>query len=273
MKSYLEFQFDKEENVDQEVLMAWLGQLPFDSIWEDDQLKAYMSEDAWNQQIKANLEEMISSLISGYQVSKVQNVNWNERWESDFQPVEIADFCRVRASFHAFQPGFEHDIVINPKMSFGTGHHETTFMMIETMQQLDFKGRDVLDFGSGTGILAILAGQLGAQKVIGVEIESMAVENSNENKLINQQPDIFFIEGQLQDIPNQQFDIILANINRKVLLESLPQLKEVLHRQGHLMLSGILREDEKIMREAIDRNGFQIIKVKFRGDWSCFLLN
>jgi len=272
MKDYLEFEFVIDKSNDIEVVMAWLGQLPFDSLWEDSILKGYMPKEEWCENIQKELESFIPAILKSYQFSEVEKVNWNQRWESDFQPVEVGDFCRVRASFHAELPGFQHEITINPKMSFGTGHHATTFMMIESMKELNFSGKSVLDYGSGTGILAILAAKMQAAQVIGVEIETIAVENSDENKELNNQPNIRFIEGQLDDVPELAFDIILANINRNVLLTTMPEMKAKLAPQGTLIISGILKEDESIMQNAIQEYKLKLEQIRNRGDWCCMVL-
>jgi ribosomal protein L11 methyltransferase len=191
-------------------------------------------------------------------------------WESNFEPVVVEDFCKVRADFHPASGSAKHDIIITPKMSFGTGHHATTYMMIQQMRDLDFKGKAVADFGTGTGILAILAEKLGSSKVVAIDYDEWSIQNAEENILKNgctaislQQADTFS--------PPENFDIILANINRNVILDNLDGLVFGLNAKAFLLISGILKEDEKdIVAACINRN-LSYIKTVNRNQWISIL--
>ncbi|MDQ6608445.1 MAG: 50S ribosomal protein L11 methyltransferase [Bacteroidota bacterium] len=177
-----------------------------------------------------------------YQISAVKEQNWNTVWEQNFYPVVVNDFCAIRAHFHQPITTVEHEIIITPKMSFGTGHHATTYMMMEQMRNIDFKNKNVFDFGTGTGILAILAHKLGAAKVSAIDLDEWSISNARENFERN---DCSQINIELSNRPpSQQFDIILANINRNVILHYMSGLRKALKPQGQLLLSGLLIADE-----------------------------
>ena len=200
-------------------------------------------------------------------------------WESNFEPIQIDDFVAVRADFHPptvdekGNQSVQFDLVINPKMAFGTGHHETTYMMMQLMRDINFEGKKVLDYGCGTGILAILASKLKAEYLEAVDIEAASFENTVENCKINEVQNVKAFEGTLEVIDASDFDIILANINRNVILDSLFSLKNKLNTEGVLLISGFLKEDETVMKEAVIKNGFKIINTIQRGNWLCMRLN
>lgn len=187
---------------------------------------------------------------------EIQPVNWNAVWESNFEPVLIGTFCGIRAGFHPpFEQTLQHEIVITPKMSFGTGHHATTFSVIRLMQQLDLSGKKVFDFGTGTGILAILAKKMGAGETDAIDIDEWAVENSKENAMENQAADIRIWQADsLKDITGP-YDIILANINRNILLQYMADMRRLLAPGGQLLLSGIMTQDEPAILESASLQG------------------
>ena len=231
-----------------------------------DKLIAYFKE-------KDFAKEEILKIIKGYQyqVSMLEEQNWNALWESNFQPVIVGNFCAVRAHFHAPTTHVEHEIIITPKMSFGTGHHATTYMMIEQMQQLDFTNNFVFDFGTGTGILAILAEKLGASKVTAIDVDEWSIKNAKENI---EQNGCTKIEVMLSStIPNQQFDIILANINRNVILEYITRLATALSNNAYILLSGLLLKDENDIQEACAKNNLKFISRKERLGWVSLLFS
>ena len=199
--------------------------------------------------------------------------NWNEIWETHFQPIRIDNFVAVRADFHAITEGVTFELVVNPKMAFGTGHHETTYMMLENMQNIDFHGKKVLDFGAGTGILGILASKMGAAAIEAVDIEEASYENMIENCHMNNVHNMLPIHGVLDDVISTDFDIILANINRNIIIDSLQDLKNRLGTEGrYLLISGFLKQDENVIFQAINYAGFQQMKVSQKGNWLCMLL-
>jgi ribosomal protein L11 methyltransferase len=201
-------------------------------------------------------------------VEKLPEENWNIQWESNFSPISVGNFCHVRADFHPPLQGFKYELVITPKMAFGTGHHETTFMMMEAMKSIDFQNKQVLDFGCGTGILAILAAKLGAREVIALDIEEPAIENAKDNAVLNGvEAQIIPILGVLQTLAMSEQDIILANINRNVILDELPSLKKRMRTSALLLLSGILWNDWEFIALRAQELDLQLIQVNQKGDW------
>lgn len=262
-----------------EVLIALMGDLPFDTFMETDNgFEAYIPAKSWAAAIGETLNDWRAQFDFSWEREWVEAQNWNEVWESNFEPIKVENFVGVRADFHAPTEGVVFDLLINPKMAFGTGHHETTYMMLQTMRDLHFEGQKVLDYGCGTGILAILAAKLGATDIEAVDIEDWSFENTLENATINGVGDaIKAFCGTLTAISRRDFDIILANINRNVILESLPMLKTMLQSEGteggkHLLISGFLKEDENIMLESVLQQGFEVRQTLQRGQWLCIWL-
>ena len=266
---YYQFEFKiASENV--EMLMALVGNLAFESFEETETgFHAYVQEKKYEDQMEKDIEEMKSLFDFSYQKKLIKYQNWNAVWESNFQPILVNNFCGIRADFHEPLTEVKHEIVINPKMAFGTGHHETTWMMMDTMENLDFKNKTVFDYGCGTGILAILAAQLGAASIDALDIELPSYENTLENSRINGIENIESIHGTLEKTQDKSYDIILANINRHVILDSLSTLYQMLPKAGILLLSGILKTDEQFVKTAAEKSGFKIEKIQHRNSWIC----
>lgn len=239
-----------------DLLIALLSNTGFDGFEEsENELKAFgnaSSVDMNRLQQLAGLHEF------SYSEEDIQETNWNALWESNFDAVTVGDFAGIRAHFHQPFNNVQHEILITPKMSFGTGHHATTFMMIEQMSKLDFAGKHVFDFGTGTGVLAILAEKLGAASVTAIDNDEWSIENAKENADKNHCTQITVTRADTAAV-NQQFDIILANINKNVLLENMAVLASQLKYGGTLLMSGLLREDEQdIVAEALK---YQLQKI------------
>ena len=214
----------------------------------------------------------VNGILKNYQysITTVEEQNWNAVWESNFEPVVVEDFCAIRAEFHQPITNVSYEIVITPKMSFGTGHHATTNMMIQQMKDMDFTGKHVFDFGTGTGILAILAEKLGSEKIQAIDVDVWSIENAREN--INRNGCSKINVELSSQLPAQQFDIILANINRNVILQYLPGLKEILNNeQGELLLSGLLVSDKEDIMNACMNQGLKLIKELERNSWISLL--
>ncbi|MCB0571136.1 MAG: 50S ribosomal protein L11 methyltransferase [Phaeodactylibacter sp.] len=253
-----------------EIALAFLAELPFDSFEETaDGLNAYLPAAENLDEVESRLPEIAARLAFRYKRRFIPAENWNATWEANFQPIRIGNFCEIRASFHPQASGVAHELIINPRMAFGTGHHATTFLMIEQMEQELFSGATVLDFGCGTGILAILAEKLGAVSVDAVDIEKAAWENTVENAGINGASRIHAYHGTLQDVPECAFDIILANINRNVILNSLQSLYGRLAPGGVLLVSGILFADENLAVERAEGVGLKLNRKARREEWCC----
>ncbi|WP_439880440.1 50S ribosomal protein L11 methyltransferase [Pontibacter sp. MBLB2868] len=253
-----------------DIFTAELGELGFDAFVEtEDGFSAYIDEDKYSQE---ELEEVLNRYADLVQVEyatqKIERQNWNEEWEKNFEPLFIGGEVSVRASFHEKPAAAKYDIVINPKMSFGTGHHETTTLMIENQLTLDHHGKRVLDMGCGTGILAIMAGELGASEIVAVEIEDWTVENARENAALNNYDAIDVRLGGAETIEGDQpYDIILANINRNVLLDDMPAYKAVLKPEGWLLLSGFYTEDLPMIQERASELGLSYVSHRVKNNW------
>lgn len=253
-----------------DILIAELGELGFDAFVETENgFSAYIDEDRYSE---TALNETISRYSDfaqiSYKTQKIERQNWNEEWERNFEPLFIDGQVSVRASFHEKPEAAKYDIVINPKMSFGTGHHETTTLMIENQLTLDHQGKRVLDMGCGTGILAIMAGELGASEIVAVEIEDWTVENARENAGINNYPQIDARLGGAETIAGDEpYDIILANINRNVLLEDMPAYTAVLKKDGTLLLSGFYTEDLQAIQERASELDLAYTSHREKNNW------
>lgn len=253
-----------------DIFTAEMGELGFDAFVETEEgFNAYIDEDKFSQEA---LDEMLSRYTdfaqAEYQVQKIERQNWNAEWERNFEPLFIGGKVSVRASFHERPAAAQYDIVINPKMSFGTGHHETTTLMIENQLTLDHQGKRVLDMGCGTGILAIMAGELGATEIVAVEIEDWTVENARENAELNGYPGIDVRLGGAETIADDQpYDIILANINRNVLLDDMPAYMAVLKSGGTLLLSGFYTEDLPAIQERAEELGLTYVGHRTKNNW------
>jgi len=254
----------------QDLVIAMLSHSGFDGFEEDEYgIKTYIKEKEFNVN---HLNALAKEIGFNYKTKLIPDQNWNAIWEANFQPIQINNFCAIRADFHPPLPDITHEIVINPKMAFGTGHHETTHMMIEMMEGINFLDKKVFDFGCGTGILAILANKLGSKNILAIDIDPLSYENTLENIAINNSKGILTKAGEINLVEEEEFDIILANINRTVILNTLPILYTKTITSGYTLLSGILKTDEVLVNEHIDQTGFSIKDVKSKGEWLCIKL-
>jgi len=252
-----------------EMLLAFLGEAPFDTFEETAHgLNAYLPANASLSDTEKLLDDLRQQFAFDWSKEFLPAQNWNEIWESNFQPVIVEDFCAVRADFHKPVPGVSHELVINPKMAFGTGHHETTWMCLLALRDLPCQGAKLLDYGCGTGVLAIMAARLGASEVEAVDIEEESYRNTLENSAVNGVAERITARcGTLDAVQGTEFDGILANINRNVILDSLPRLAKLVKPGGWLLVSGILREDEEVVSAAAKQAGFVRRALNARGNW------
>jgi ribosomal protein L11 methyltransferase len=248
MANHIQITFTDLQPEQQDVLIAHLSEAGYEGFEQTDlELKAFISEKSYDKRL---LQEMAFKYQVEFNEQVIAAQNWNEVWESNFQPVIVNDFVAIRADFHEPIKNLEHEIVITPKMSFGTGHHATTYMMVQQMREIDFKDKTVFDFGTGTGVLAILAEKLGAKKMIAVDNDDWSICNAEENIQKNNCSRIKLKKADSAEMTGQ-FDIILANINKNVIVENFPSLISHLNVKGTLLLSGLLAEDEEdILAEA-----------------------
>lgn len=248
-----------------DILIALLADMGYEGFEEKENcLLAYISKENYED---TALTFLLQPMQLKANTASLATKNWNEEWERNFQPVVVEGFCTVRADFHEPNPSTPYEIIIMPKMTFGTGHHATTQLMMEAMQSLAIKNKSVLDFGTGTGILAILAALLGAQTITGVENEQWSCENAVYNASRNNIENFQVLYGSLEQVEGQHYDIILANINRHILLQYMQGMAKLLTPGGQLLMSGILIEDETIVSEAAVQVGLTLQKVATKNNW------
>ena len=259
--------FDRQNISD--ILLAQLSELGFHGFEDTPEgLKAYIFENDFNFEEVRNLpiHHIYPNIIEFHQ-QIIKEKNWNEEWEKTFKPVKIKNDLLIRAPFHPEDKNFRYEIVVEPKMSFGTGHHSTTWLMLKSLLELEVTGKKVLDMGCGTGILAILASKSGAKEVWAVDTNEWAYQNTRENAKINNIQNLNIIQGSAKDIQSCPFDIILANINLNVLLEDIPIYSKCLVNEGEIILSGIYRGDMKKIKEKSNKYGLYYVTHKERNLW------
>lgn len=262
--AYIEIRFNQPSEEAGDILIAMLSDLQYEGFEEEQNiLKAFIPKSLFNEE---QLKELADQFQLKYSVTELPDTNWNKVWESNFQPVIVENFCAVRAGFHEPVKDVEYEIIITPKMSFGTGHHATTYMMLQQMQDIDFKGKHVMDFGTGTGVLAILAEKLGAASVIAIDNDNWSIENAAENFKNNSAQNIDLRLAN-QPITNGFCDIILANITRNVIQENFPLFNKYLGDKGILLLSGLLSEDEEHIVSMASTYSFVLDKRLQRDNW------
>lgn len=256
-------QFDEVGTGD--VLIAVLSEIGYEGFEEEGgKVLAYIPEGQFDESALKGAADMPGV---SYERETIEPKNWNEVWESSFEPVVVDDFCTIKAHFHTVESTTPYEIVITPKMSFGTGHHATTQLVMLAMKDIDFKGKSVLDFGTGTGVLAILATMLGATDVTAIDNDEWSVENAKENIERNASGGIEVSQASLEDIAQREYDVILANINRHILLQYMTGLFDRVIPSGLLVMSGLLVEDESIVCDAAVAAGFKVEEVHKRNGW------
>jgi len=266
---YYEVTISSETPYAYDILTAYLAEIGFESFENDEiSLKAYIQEDLFDAELLRQTCHHYQSLFPfQYSTQKVQNQNWNAIWESGFQAIEIDNRLRIRAVFHEPDPSFPLEIVIQPKMSFGTGHHATTKLVIEFMLDQDFNNKKIFDFGTGTGILAILAQKRGAASVFAADNDKQCIENASENFTTNQTETIQLFLGSIRDFEEDKFDIILANITRNTILENFDVINLKLQPCGLLIASGFYEEDLTVLNEKAAANNFVLKNWKTIDKW------
>ena len=266
---YVELSFVlSEKDYLSDIVVAKLNEIEFESYIEtEDGVNAYIQEKFYN---KEKLNFVLSDLQKlfkfEYSVKDINQENWNSNWEENFEPVEINEQCVIRAHFHE-KVDCKFDIIITPKMSFGTGHHETTFLMMNEMFDMNFKGKLVLDMGCGTGVLAILSKMLGSKDTLGIDIDEWSYKNSKENAVLNNLNSIKFLLGDINSVKGS-FDIILANINRNVILSDLDRYYQSMKENSEILLSGFLSDDVKLIREKAESLGLSLVSHKNKNKWN-----
>ena len=260
--------FVTPRNLGIEILIAELGHVGFESFVENDNgVTAYIQKQEWNSKILDDLYILDSNEFKiKYSHHEVIQTNWNKEWEKNFKPIQVDGQVSVRAPFHE-NPSLKFDIVIEPKMSFGTGHHETTHMMIQHLLALDLKNKKVLDMGCGTGILAIFAEMKGAQPTDAIDIDNWCYQNSIENVQRNACKHITVLEGDSSLLKGKKYDVIIANINRNILLSDMKIYTDSLDQEGTLLLSGFYKDDMVIIESEVVKHGLVFDKMIQRNSW------
>ncbi len=268
MENYIEITIISAQAQQNEILIALLSNEGYDGFEETDtSLKACIPETEFD---KTVLEELIKSFDLKYEQQIIAPRNWNAEWESSYQPVVVEDIVAVRAHFHRPIPNVKHEIIITPKMSFGTGHHATTWQMMKLMQQLDFNNKKVFDFGCGTGVLAILAEKMGGTEILATDIDDWCIDNTVENTTMNQCTHIKALQS---DVPpnGESYDVILANINRHILLQFMQQLSSILLPDGYLFMSGFYADENHLLINEASKWGLQLCTSSERQQWSSLM--
>lgn len=269
MKQYIQIEFQNISVEQSDLLLAALSEIGFEGFEEEvNSLKAFIPAADFDE---AGIKEIAARNNLSFNQTIIGETNWNAVWESNFQPVLVDDFVAVRADFHEPIAGVKHEVIITPKMSFGTGHHATTFMMLRQMRLLDFNNKKVVDFGTGTGVLAILAEKMGAAEITGIDYDDWSIENATENCQHNQCSRI-----RLHQSDNaagiEKADIILANINKNVILDNLAHLKNALNDGGVLLLSGLLITDEEDIVNAAKPLSLRLTGKEVKNNWICLAM-
>jgi ribosomal protein L11 methyltransferase len=253
-----------------DIVTAELAEMEFESfVTEGNYLKCYIQKDLWNQDT-FDENEYLASLKS--ELKEIEQQNWNAEWEKSFSPILVEDKCIIRASFQEVPEGISYDIIIDPKMSFGTGHHETTYLMCSFLMDEEVKSKKVLDMGCGTGVLAILAAKKNAGYVEAIDIDNWAYTNTLENIRNNNTADIVVKEGGAEHLGDTHFDIILANINRNILLQDMEHYIQNLNDGGSLFLSGFYEQDIPTLEEKANSLGMEIVDSKVKNHWTSLKL-
>jgi ribosomal protein L11 methyltransferase len=276
MNRYIQITIETSDADESDLFVARMSQAGFEGFEEEPgKLHAFIPETLYDpiatETIIAGIKGIADPFHTFFKIQWIEPKNWNAEWEKDFEPVVVDGFCSIRAHFHKPNPDVLYDLVITPKMSFGTGHHATTFMMISTMRQLEFKTRSVLDFGTGTGVLAILACKMGAGSVLAIDSDEWSIENAIENAEVNGCP---ALQVEMMDSLDKtgRYDFILANINLRVILENLKNIRQHLTESGVFIGSGVLESDEEKIRIVAASAGFTLERGLTKDSWMSFSL-
>jgi|688.fasta_scaffold00076_21 ribosomal protein L11 methyltransferase len=268
MSTTIQVSIDVADEAIKDMMIAELADLGFDGFEETETgLLSYIALAGFDGELTSGLEELVNRYGLTYTSNAIDKQNWNALWESNFEPVLVDDFVGVRANFHdSFNGGVEHDIIITPKMSFGTGHHGTTYSVMQLMRGIDFANKSVFDFGTGTGLLAILAHKLGAVDILAVDNDDWCIENASENIVVNNTQSIEIHKVDNAKL-NKKFNIIIANINKNIILDNLAFLAEATVPGGVVLLSGLLVEDEPEIESACAALGWKHQETRTRNNW------
>ena len=268
---YIEVDFKLNElDPWRDLLAAELGDIGFESFVETEGgLTGYVASNLFDEDQLKSIDSFSNEQLKiQYSVKTIEDQNWNEEWEKNFDPIIVQNKCVVRATFHQMEQSFDYDIVIDPKMSFGTGHHSTTFLILERLMTFDTKDLRVLDMGCGTGVLAILAKLKGSADTVAIDIDEWAYTNTIENVERNGVSSIDVKMGDVDLIDGQTFDLIIANINKNIILNHLPEYAKALTKDGVLLTSGFYESDLVDVRKVAEANNLKFINHSVNNDWT-----
>ena len=267
MENFIQIAINAVDAAQQDLLIGQLSSIEFEGFEQErNTLKAYIPKELFDKEALRNILGEFD-----YSITEIPHVNWNQEWEKNFQPVLVDDFCAIRAGFHQPIQNVAHEIVITPKMSFGTGHHSTTYQVIQWMRRLDFTNKAVLDFGTGTGVLAILAEKLGASEIVAIDYDAWSIENASENVRVNNCQRVSLTQSDTI-IGENAYDIILANLNRHVIVEHLESMVKHLTQKGVIILSGLLSDDEPIIEKLASGLSLKISGKTEKEEWIALAL-
>ena len=269
--NYYACSFTNPENENlKDMFMELLGSIGFDSFMDTDEgFEAYCQEPALNEEELNDIMQMEQFVnVKLLKKELIPDQDWNATWEASYEPVIINEFCRIRAPFHKVEGSYKYDLIIEPKMSFGTAHHETTSQIIELMLQSDFSGLNLLDMGSGTGVLAILAKKLGSATTVAIDNDEWAYRNALDNIRLNDENDIVVELGDASSLNDRQFDVILANINRNILLRDMKEYVKSLVNGGKIFFSGFYEEDLVLITKEAERLGLTYSNHVTKNNWT-----
>lgn len=268
--NYLEFTyFISIKSIEKDILIARLAEIGFDSFVDTDNgFQAYIPENHYDKNKTDELNfEFLKKFTSQPEKKFIEDQNWNAEWEKNFDAVFIKEKCCIRAPFHKKPKNIEFDIIIEPKMSFGTAHHETTSMMMELLLKMGVKGKDVLDMGCGTGVLAILTAKMGAKKIMAIDNDEWAFNNTIENIEKNNVSNIETLLGDAALIQGKKFDVIIANINRNILLADIKNYAPCLNNNGYLLMSGFYEKDLELIKKASEQENLKFNNYISKNNW------
>jgi ribosomal protein L11 methyltransferase len=275
MSNYIRLEFKSITSEVSEILVGELSEISFYAFEENENtLSAFIKEADFNEH---ELHKIVPASKLNYVKTVIPQINWNAKWESEFEPIIIEDFVCIRASFHSALNNVVHDIVITPKMSFGTGHHATTFLMLQQMRSMNFSNKNILDFGTGTGLLAIMSKKLGAKNIVAIDNDDWSIDNARENFNVNNCSEIILKKTDtpadlVRKNQNGKFDIILANINLNVITSSASILSDISNQSTEMLLSGFLINDEQKAIDTFSILGYKHCKTLIKNEWASILL-
>ena len=269
---YTEYYISLKKDISEEeseIITAILSQSEFESFSEDSiGVRAYIQTPLINKEEIDNLIQDIKNIYDvNIAIKEMENINWNQEWEKNYKPVFLNENCIIRAPFHQISPKPEYDIIIEPKMAFGTGHHETTFLISDILFDERIRNKDVCDAGTGSGVFSIIASKLGAKSVFAYDIDEWSYSNAKRNIKINKVQNITIRKGDVRQIKTKKFDLILANINRNILLKDVSAFSEALNKKGTLIVSGFYAQDLSIIIKEFEKNNLKLDTFKKKNNW------